>query len=109
WTAWLDYWQLVAEYKKQLNAQVYAVACGDLGDLNKYSDAQLHSPLKVDVERAMLDVIKPIEHVVDKWFVVRGTEAHSGAAGELEEWFAGDLDNAVHSFNGTASWWVWKA
>jgi len=109
WQAWLDYWQLVGEYKERLNAPVYGLALGDLGDLNKHSNAQLISPLKTDVHRALLDVMEPAQVVVDSWFFVRGTEAHVGASGEIEEWLANDTKNAVHSFASTASWWVWNA
>ena len=108
WDAWLEYWQLVADYKERLQAKVYALCLGDLGDLNKHSDAELVSKVDADVERAMLDVTKPIEHIPDLWFIVRGTEAHSKSAGLLEEWFAGDRTNAVHCPLGTASWEAWE-
>ena len=108
WDAWLEYWQLVADYKERLQAKVYALCLGDLGDLNKHSDAELVSKVDADVERAMLDVTKPIEHIIDLWFIVRGTEAHSKSAGLLEEWFASDRTNAVHCSSGTASWEAWE-
>ena len=109
WEAWLDYWQVVENWKKKLDAPVYAIACGDLGDLNKYSNAQLISPLRNDVERAMLDCIAPVQHIPELWFIVRGTASHTGAAGEIEEWLAKDLDNSVPAFDGKKSWWVWEA
>ena len=65
WDAWLEYWELIADYKERLQARVYALCLGDLGDLNKYSDAELISKVEADVCGAMLDVTKPIEHIVD--------------------------------------------
>ena len=110
WSAWREYWALVEDWKKKLSAPVIAIADGDLADANKHSKDQLISPLKNDIQRGLQDVIKPIETVPDRWVIMRGTEAHTGGCGELEEWLAGDLDNAIHDeWSGTASWWVWRA
>jgi len=109
WSAWKEYWQLIADYKSRLSATVYGLAVGDLGDYNRHSKAQLTSPLKTDVHNALLDVLEPTKPTVDAWFFCRGTEAHTGASGEVEEWLAKDTTNAIHSFGGTASWWIWKA
>ena len=110
WGAWCEYWELVEAWKKRLGAPVIGVAVGDLADDNKHSKAQLVSPLKNDICRGLQDVIKPIEHVPDRWVIIRGTEAHTGPCGEFEEWLANDLTNAVHDeWSGTASWWVWRA
>jgi hypothetical protein len=110
WSAWCEYWELVEDWKAKLSARIISVACGDLADANKHSKAQLISPLKADIQRGLQDVIKPAEGIADYHVIVRGTEAHTGACGELEEEFANDLTSAVHDdWGGTASWWVWKA
>jgi len=109
YTAWGDYWSLIANYKKRLNATVIAPALGDLCDFNKYSPASLVTQIKSEVQEAILDTLRPTEKVVDHWVIIRGTESHTGPAGELEEWLANDLDNAVPFSKHIKSWYVWKA
>ena len=106
--AWVEYWELVAQRKAALKAQVVGVFLGDLGDLNRHSKAQLISPYEPDVKRAMIAVVQPALAVTDYNIVIRGTEAHTGGLGALEEWFADDI-GAVKDPDGQASWWVWRA
>lgn len=108
WRAWIDYWKVVAERKEALKAPVVAVYNGDLGDMNKHSKVQLISQYRPDIERAMVDVAQPALEVADCNIIIRGTEAHTGDCGELEEWFADDIGAEI-SPDGHASWWVWRA
>ena len=108
WTGWLEYWDVVAQYKKKLKSPVVGVFNGDLGDINSHSKSQLISLLKNDIQRAMADVASPALEVTDYNVVIRGTEAHVGGCGELEEWFADDI-SAEPSPEGQASWWIWRA
>jgi len=109
YSAWKDYWSLISKYKSRLDATVIAPAMGDLGDLNRHSQSSLITSIKSEVQSALLDVLRPAERVVDHWVILRGTESHSGAAGELEEWLAHDLDNAIPFSKHVKSWYVWKA
>lgn len=105
--AWCDYWSLVSSLKVEHNATVIAVHNGDLGDLNSHSTKELISTFRPDVERALTDIHAPV--VADLEVVNRGTCAHNGGNGELEEWFASDLTTTVPSPEGTSSWWVFRA
>lgn len=107
WRAWLEYWELVGSIKAEMGATVINVYLGDLGDLNKYSTAELISTYKPDIQNALLDVSEPARAVSDYDIVIRGTESHVGAAGELEEWFAHDI-SAEQSPEGHNSWWAWR-
>lgn len=110
WRAWTEFWSLIAEKKKETGATVYAIANGDLGDMNRHDTVQLISPRRMDVKRAMIDVAKPMVDVADKVFVIRGTAAHTGGCGELEEFLAQDITSAVHCPDEkSASWWVLRA
>lgn len=115
WVAWTEFWEIVKRKKEELEAagkdvDVYAVCNGDLGDINKHSKAQLISTLKNDVVRAMVDVAQPMIGVVEKnIFVIRGTAAHTGANGELEEQFAEDIGAIPCNYEDSRSWWVLRA
>lgn len=106
--AWLDYWSLVASLKTEHNAAVIGVHNGDLGDLNSHSTKELFSTYRPDIERALTDTFLPASQVTDTDIVIRGTSAHNGGCGELEEWFARDI-SSTPSPDGTASWFVFRA
>lgn len=107
WRAWIEFWQFIEQKKQETGATVYAVANGDLGDLNKHDKTQMISLNEKDILGAMIDVAKPMVEVADKVFIIRGTAAHTGACGNLEEQLANDTKNAVHCDDeGSASWWV---
>lgn len=108
WRAWMEYWDVVAEHKEQLDCPVYSIFVGDLGDMNTHSNIDLISQYKPDVLRAMADTAQRPLEISDKVFVVRGTAAHTGGNGEIEELFARDIE-AEPSPDGTSSWWIWRA
>ena len=52
------------------------------------------------------DALEPAYGMADRVYVVRGTDAHTGKDGYLEEMFAKDLDNVQPDpVTGDASWW----
>lgn len=106
--AWVSYWELVSSIKSELDAQVIHLMLGDLGDTNYHSDVELHSQYEPDIHNAMLDVTELPRSIADTNIVVRGTRAHTGDCGKLEESFAHDI-SAEPSPEGTASWWVFRA
>lgn len=107
---WLTLWEWAEEKKREAGARLIAVFDGDLGDMNKHSKQQLISMRKQDVLLAMADVAEPAIAVADHVFVIRGTAAHSGGSGELEELFAKDIRGGKCVHNGKdASWWVLEA
>lgn len=108
WRAWNEYWDAVTEYKNELNCPVYSIFAGDLGDKNKHSNIELISQYPPDILLAMAEVAERPLEISDKVFVIRGTEAHTGGNGELEELFARDIE-AEKSPDGTSSWWIWRA
>lgn len=110
WRAWRDFWTFIAEKKAETGAAVFAIANGDLGDINKHDSTQLISMRKSDIVDAMIAIAQPMADVADKVFIVRGTAAHTGGCGELEELLARDITTAVHCDDeGSASWWVLRA
>lgn len=96
WTAWLDFWEHVEERKRALNATCYVICNGDLGDINYHDGVQLITEYKPAILQAMADVARPAVEVADRIFLIRGTRAHVGSSGELEEWLAHDIAHGGH-------------
>jgi len=114
WRAWERFWEEVSSLRAGTGGRIYAVANGDLGDLNRHNGVQLISRHKASIKEAMIAAARPMAEVADRIFIVRGTEAHSGGGGELEEFLARDLgaEPAVPPRDGQGgrfSWWVLEA
>lgn len=105
WRAWTQFWEIIAAKKAATGATVYAFCAGDLCDFNKHSGAQLISMRGSDVLAAMVDVATPMLDVADHIFVIRGTAAHTGGTGGMEEVFADDIGAVYCKEEDSASWW----
>jgi hypothetical protein len=105
--AWKEFWQLMADKKAEHDAHCYALAVGDLGDMNRASAYELISVHEPDVLLAIADVGESMTQVADTIFILRGTAFHNTGNGKLEELYARDID-AIPDAQ-TASWWVVKA
>ncbi len=108
WHGWQDFWQYVADRKKALGWPVYHLAAGDIGDVNRHSGMQLVSQNEADIKKAMEEVFALPCAVADYNFIIRGTEAHSGGSGQLEESFAQSIGAEKDPDSGNFSWWVFK-
>ena len=110
WANWLDYWSKTAHYKQASGARVIGVINGDWGDVNRHSQFQLIEPVNTDtVIDMMVAVAEPMRRVCDDIVIVRGTEAHTGGAGWLEERAAKEIGATRNPNEGTASWYIWEA
>lgn len=87
WARWLDYWRAVETAATKLKAaKISAVFNGDWGDMNSHSAFQLLEPENADVVLDwMKEAVKPATQLCgNSIYVVRGTEAHTGGSGWLE-------------------------
>ena len=109
WQAWCEFWTLMATKKQETGAELVAFCVGDLADINVHSQIQLISFNKADILRAMVDVAQPMLEVADCIFVIRGTAAHTGGNGLLEELFAQDIGAEPCPDEDSASWWIVRA
>jgi len=103
WAAWKQFWHedvfaLVAE----LGARLYIVINGDLNDKNKHDGVELISLADADIVRHSVDLLThkdaPVTERADCLFIVRGTEAHTGAHNYLEEAVARELKAEPDNF-----------
>jgi len=111
WARWLEYVAL-AQAAKAAGRRVFALALGDLVDCNIHDGFQLHEPLNQAVMLRIAEAsMRPLFSLADRVFVLRGTPAHTGGAGYLEELLAQACGpQVVHdSEHSTASWWLLEA
>ena len=102
WDCWLEFWSEVK--KRKGRKRLYVVIGGDIVDVNQHSQTQL---IVFENNAAILDaaekVLKLPRMLADHIFVIRGTEAHTGGSGYLEEQLAQRIgaEKDVERF----SWW----
>jgi len=106
WESWLDFWteagRLQADHK-------VGILNGDLGELDtKRRSNQLITTNKATIMHMLLDVLEPALDVLDAVYVIRGTMAHTGKSGWLEEAIANDITINVPSPT-AVSWWHLRA
>ena len=104
WAWWLDYWENVPKADRTIG-----IFAGDIveGDTKKRSN-QVISRNRSAVLSMAIDTLEPALDVCDSVYIIRGTSAHVGKSGELEELLAQDITTAVHAEE-TASWWYLEA
>lgn len=105
WNAWTQFWGQQGVLKKELDAQLYAVLDGDGSDDNEHGKAGLITTNKADALKIAQAVLEPMRAVADKWFMVRGTQAHAGEFAWMEEELAATCGAEPDEEAGTASWW----
>lgn len=109
WEQWLDYWHavetLAARYKAN---KISAVFNGDWGDMNSHSGFQLLEPENHDVVLDWMQAaVKPATQLCGKHiYVVRGTEAHTGGSGWLENRAAKEIGAQVCPLTGLPSFLI---
>ncbi len=114
--SWCDFWQTMAEIAKVKRPRsINVVFGGDMVDKNVHKSGATWARNPKDLKNAAAEVVEipfaKFKKVVPKIkifaFVLRGTEAHAGRDGYIEEWLAADI-GAERSTEGanTASWWV---
>ena len=110
WKKWLDYWRLTAHYKEQTGAKVVGIINGDWGDINKHDKGgQLIESKNTDIViDSMVEAVAPMHGICDKIIVVRGTEAHTGGVGWIENRAAKTIKAVENLEQETHSWYYFK-
>lgn len=115
WECWNDFWQQAAAKRRALGAELYAGFNGDLTDGDHHGTTQILSGnpvVQAQVVNACMAV--PLALKPDRILIVRGTEAHVGKSGCIEERIADGLRRDKRPIisdldTGNASTWHWRA
>ena len=108
WERWLGFWRDAEKAASALKSDIVSVINGDWGDIIRLRNgAQLieHENKNV-VMQFMKDATKPMRDVTDDIIVNRGTEAHTGGAGWLEEKVSSEIEARKDPLTGLSSFWV---
>lgn len=107
WDKWERLWtEEIPRRKKELNAkEVWAFCVGDGADDNKHSSAGLISVIAHDIVTISVAVHELVTDNCDRFFMLRGTPAHTREYGTLEEMVARMLPKVQESPEGHATWW----
>ena len=85
WERWLDFVSR-ANAARKAGRRVFVLGLGDLVDENTHDGFQLHEPFNYATMLRMAHAThKPLVDAAERVFLIRGTAAHTGGAGYLEE------------------------
>ena len=95
---WLDFWSNVA----QLDGELIVVLNGDLIDINKHS---VHQLITINQSTVLNHAAKLLEIIpTSRIFITRGTGAHTGPCGELEEILGKTIRSIPNEFGRYTNW-----
>ena len=92
WEKWTALWTEVAAEKERRGWPVVFFANGELCDNNWHKTVQMSSRNLADLMKLTMQAFVPARRVADQVIVLRGTEAHSGGGGALDELMAERLE-----------------
>lgn len=105
----------IAQIKKRYEIPLWVIFKGELADVNKHRTTQLITRNESDVIDAAVECLGPLADLADHVIVIRGTEAHVGASGWIDEAVAKALRDQLlgdrligDRQTGTASHFIWR-
>ena len=105
WKPWIACQEYVKQRAKELRARIAVLVNGDGPDLLKYCHHQLITVNRATIVEATVEALEGWREMADVFLINRGTQAHSGGSGELEELVARELDATKCPHSGNHSWW----
>lgn len=105
--SWIyDNWLRLIDRVKGIAGDKVLISVGDMCEGDKKDQTyQIITRNPATVVKAALDILKPMTSAVDSTFVVRGTAAHVGKSGNLEEIAAYSLDKVRTTDSGLSSFY----
>jgi hypothetical protein len=102
---WADYWQHVYNRVSEHKARLYVVVNGECCEGVHHGTQQIVTANMKTQRAAAIELLEPVVKEANKFFVVRGTEAHSGRSASEDEAIAADLGAEKGEETGACSWW----
>lgn len=99
---WAEFWQHAEQVKEQHGAEIVTLITGEAADINKHPSSQYVTNHSGDAVGMAVKVLEPAKRLSDRIYVVRGSEAHVGLSGGLDEAVARAI-GAVPDANGRYS------
>jgi hypothetical protein len=90
---WEEFWTAADQRKNEYGVETVVILTGELADDNRHPTTQMISKHSADIGKAALKVLELPQLVADRVFVTRGTEAHVGLSGGIDE----NLARAIHA------------
>lgn len=87
---------------------IVTVLNGDVFDGDHHHTRQIITRNEATQLRLAVDVLEPLINITNQLYIVRGTEAHVGNSGSMEEKLADDLSAEPDKATGAQSWWHLK-
>ena len=105
---WAQFWNDVTAAQEHFNATVDIIINGDWGDKNKHSQYQLTTLNEDKIIDWMLEVMYKPNKIARRMIVIRGTEAHTGGVGWMENHAAKEIHAEIDTNTGLPSWWIFR-
>ena len=101
---WKDFWGYV---KKKAKQKLYLMINGDIYENEHHGTFETWSKNPNDWKRAAHELYAPAINAANRVFITRGTLAHTGGAGNLEESFGEDIKAEQNEETGKHSSYEW--
>lgn len=109
WKCWLDFWNVwVRGLADAAGAETWAICAGDGADDNTHDRYGLISLSPADIVELSCQAHRPAREAAAHLFWVRGTPAHAGEGGGLEELVARRMEAEQDPQTGARSRWQWR-
>ena len=89
---WAEFWAEAQRVKDERGIECVAILNGELADDNWHRTFQRMSENPGEIIDAAMQVLKPVKQTADRVYVTRGSPAHVGHSGGLDEALAKELD-----------------
>lgn len=104
WKAWEDFTDTVVSLRDLHGAKLCTIFNGDICDGDHHNTTQIISRSEATMFRIVHKTLSKLYDESDVNFVTRGTRAHRGASGSIEEKFAEDIGAVKDPLGGSFSW-----
>jgi len=103
--AWTQYWEILVKQVKKHKAKLVVVFNGDAVDLNRHDGLDPICHNRTNIQDMLAELYVGIAERADELYIVKGTEAHTGAHAEMEDALARDLQAVPDDWERTFAWW----
>lgn len=101
---WAEFWREVERVKTEQGIECVAILNGEIADDNYHKTYQRMSQNPGDILAAAQNVLRPVRDLADRVYVTRGSAAHVGLSGGLDEAMGEWLRSKPDEYGRHAQW-----